>query len=220
MEAVKTSGIKKHIPNIISFIRIVGAFSLPFLMWERWERNITLPFFESTFYNVPFVWVIVYFILASSDKLDGTLARKFKVESDLGAALDVLGDALIIVIGATLCFVWFVGDSLERWQFWLYVGIMFFCVLNKVLVFMLAKIYHGNGNTVHTYLQKVFAVACFISIFFWAFLRTIPEWSIFTLLAINIIATVDESVYCIRSESYSVNFKGHWFEKYKVRVKG
>jgi hypothetical protein len=111
----------------------------------------------------------------------------------------------------------FVGDNLETWQFWLYVGMMVVTVLNKVLVFILAQIYHGKGNMVHTYFQKIFAAGCYVFIFFWAFLRTIPVWSISSLLAINIYATIDECIYCIRTAEYNVDFKGHGLEKYKKR---
>jgi hypothetical protein len=37
------------------------------------------------------------------------------------------------------------------------------------------------------------------------------------MLAINIYATIDESVYCARTAEYNVDFKGHGFEKYKKR---
>jgi phosphatidylglycerophosphate synthase len=217
MESLKVLWLKKHLPNIISGMRIIGAFTLPFLMWKSWEITVTLPFINKSFPNVPIVWIIAFFILLSSDKLDGYLARKLDAESDLGAALDTIGDLLSIVMGATLCFVRFVGDSLEPWQFWLYVGMMFACVLNKVLVLNLAKNYHGIINTLHTYYQKAFAAGCYVAVFFWAFLRTIPEWSIYSLMAINIFATIDESIYCVRSAEYNVDFKGHGFEKYKKR---
>jgi phosphatidylglycerophosphate synthase len=217
MEKLKASGLKKYLPNIISCIRIIGAFALPFLIWKNWEINFFLPLIDKTFSNVPIVWIIVYLILLSTDKLDGMLARKLKAESDLGSALDSIGDVLVLVMGATLCFVRFVGDNLEIWQFWLYIGMMVVTVLNKILVFILARIYHGKGNMVHTYFQKLFAASCYVGIFFWAFLRTIPEWSIYFMLVINIYATIDESIYCIHAAEYNVDFKGHGFEKYRKR---
>ena len=217
METTRATGFTKYVPNIISCIRIAGAFSLPFLIWESWVVKITFPFIGKTFTNVPIIWIIAYLILLSSDKLDGTLARRLKAESGLGAALDSIGDVLVLVMGATLCFVRFVGDNLETWQFWLYVGMMAVTVLNKVLVFILAQIYHGKGNMVHTYFQKTFAAGCYVAIFFWAFLRTIPEWSIYSLLIINIYATIDESIYCMRTAEYNVDFKGHGLEKYTKR---
>ena len=220
MKTLKVSGFKKHLPNIITCFRIVFTFALPFLLWENWEREVTLPFFERTFFNVPFIWIIAYIILMFSDKLDGSLARLHKTESELGAVLDTVADALLIVMGAILCFIVFVRDSLETWQFWVYVGIVAFCVLIKVFfVFILTKIYHGKGNMIHSYFSKLFAISCHLSIISWAFLRTIPEWSIYSLLIINIYGVIDETVYIVRTAEYNVDFKGHGFEKYKKREK-
>jgi CDP-diacylglycerol--glycerol-3-phosphate 3-phosphatidyltransferase len=152
-----------------------------------------------------------------TDKLDGTIARKLNAESDLGANLDSLGDVLLLVMGATTCFVLFVAERLETWEFWLYVGMMLFTVVNKVVVFLVARKYHGKGNMVHTYFQKSFAVGCFIAVAYWAFVRNLPAWSIYSLLVINIYATIDECVYCVRTAEYDIDFKGHGFEKYPLR---
>jgi len=219
METSTATGLKKHLPNIMSIIRIAGTFSLPLLIWKSWEIEITVPFINKTLYNVPIVWLIAYVILLSTDKLDGTLARKFKAESILGAVLDSIGDVVVLVMSATICFVWFVRDNLETWQFWIYVGIMIIAVVNKFISFIFALIFHGKGNMIHSYFQKIFALGCYISIFFWALLRTIPEWTIYSLLIINIYATADECIFCMRSAEYNVDFKGHGFEKYKLREK-
>ena len=217
METSRASGLTRNLPNIISCIRIAGAIALPFLMWESWEIIITLPFIDKTFSNVPIVWVIVYLFLAGTDKIDGMMARKLNAKSEMGAALDVYGDTVLLVMGATLCFVRFVRDNLEAWQFWLYVGMMIFIVLGRAFVFILSRIYHGKGNMLHSFFQKTFTVCTYISIFFWAFLRTIPEWTIYFLLTISIYSIIDETIYIVRTEEYNVNFKGLWFEKYKKR---
>ena len=219
METIKTIGFKKNLPNIISGFRLIGALILPFLMWRSWERTITLPLVNRTFFNVPIVWILFYLFLLCTDKIDGVLARKLKVESEVGAAIDAVADVLVLAIGATLCFVWFVRESLETWQFQLYIVFMIICVINRVLVFVLAYIYHGKANATHSIFQKSFAGGTYIAIFFWAFLRTIPAWTIYTLVAISIYATIDESIYCARTAEYKINFKGHGFEKYKVRPK-
>ena len=219
MEAVRASGIKKYIPNIVSCIRIAGTFSLPFLAWESWERNITLPIIGVTLLSVPVVWIIVYVVLLCSDKLDGTLARKLKVESEVGAAIDAVGDILLIVMGATLCFVWFVNDNLETWQFRLYVGMMIIAALNRAVGLLFSKIYHGKANMTHSYHWKIFIILCSIAIPFWALLRTIPEWTIYPLFALNVFCAIDENLYVIRTKKYNVDFKGHGFEKYERREK-
>jgi phosphatidylglycerophosphate synthase len=215
MENAKAAGFKKHLPNIVSIIRIAGTFSLPFLM--SWETTVRLPLIDRPFHNVPYVWIIIYLILVLTDKVDGILARKLNAESEFGAALDALGDVVVLVMGATICFVRFAADQLETWELWLYVGMMLFTVVNKVLGFVVAKKYHGRGNMLHSYPQKLFGVSTFIAVAYWAFVRDIPAWSIYSLLAFNIYATIDECVYCVRSAEYTVGFKGHGFEKYPLR---
>jgi phosphatidylglycerophosphate synthase len=217
IEATKAIGSKKYLPNIVSITRIAGTAVLPFLVKQ--ETTVYLPLIDRAFQNVPYVWVIVYLILVLTDKADGALARKLKAESELGANLDSLGDVFLLVMGATTCFVRFVAAQLATWEFWLYVGMMICTVVNKVLVFLVAKKFHGKGNMAHTYFQKSFAVGCFIAVAYWAFVRNIPAWSIRSLLAINIYATIDECVYCVRSAEYNIDFKGHGFEKYPLRKK-
>jgi CDP-diacylglycerol--glycerol-3-phosphate 3-phosphatidyltransferase len=217
IDTTKAAGFKKYLPNIVTITRIVGTIALPFLI--SWETTVYLPLIDKPFQNVPYIWIIVYIFLVLTDKLDGTIARKLNAESDLGANLDSLGDVLLLVMGATTCFVLFVADRLETWEFWLYVGMMLFTVANKVVVFLVARKYHGKGNMVHTYFQKSFAVGCFIAVAYWAFVRNLPAWSIYSLLIINIYATIDECVYCVRSAEYDIDFKGHGFEKYPLRRK-
>jgi CDP-diacylglycerol--glycerol-3-phosphate 3-phosphatidyltransferase len=211
----KAAGSRKYLPNIVSITRIVGTTVLPFLV--RWETTVKLPLIDRPFLNVPYIWIIAYLFLVLTDKADGILARKLNAESDLGANLDSLGDVLLLVMGATTCFVRFVADHLATWEFWLYVGMMICTVVNKVIVFIVAGRYHGKGNMAHTYPQKTFAVGCFIAVAYWAFVRTLPAWSIYSLLAINIYATIDECVYCVRAAEYNIDFKGHGFEKYPLR---
>ena len=212
-------GFKKHLPNILSWFRIIGSFSLPLIAWKSWEKDLALPFIAKTFSNVPIVWIVVYVILVSTDKLDGTAARKLRAESEFGAAIDAIADVVVLVMGATICFVWFVRDNLETMQFWICVIIMIICVVNKIIGFFLVQIFHGTGNMGHTIYHKTFALWCYVAVFFWAFLRTIPVWSILIVLGLNLIATIDEYIYIARSTEYNPDFKGHGLEKYEKRRK-
>ena len=220
METAKTIGFKKHLPNIMSFIRIFGTLGLPFfVLGGGWEKQVTLPLIDKTYPNVPLTWVIVYLFLVFTDKADGTLARKLNAESEFGATLDAIGDTLILVMGAATVFVRFVRDSLSDLAFWLYVSAIIFCVVNKVLVLWLAQKYHGKGNMLHSIPQKAFAIGCYLGVAYWAFTRTVQPWSIALLVAVNIYATIDEVVYNVRSVEYNVDFKGHGLEKYELREK-
>ena len=69
----------KHIPNILSASRI--SLCLPLLLADA----MTLPF-----------WVL-YLIAGLTDMLDGFLARRWRVESKLGAKLDSLADFVFVL---------------------------------------------------------------------------------------------------------------------------
>ena len=74
--------IKSTIPNIISFIRILLA-----------------PIFFYTFLNDLYIISIILILLAIiTDVLDGYIARKMSLTSDMGAYLDVTADFILIII--------------------------------------------------------------------------------------------------------------------------
>lgn len=70
----------RHVPNLISVSRILLSFLLPF-------------FFLNTS-----VFVVLYILIGITDALDGFIARKYKVESALGARLDSLGDLVFYLV--------------------------------------------------------------------------------------------------------------------------
>ena len=212
IETTKAAGLKKYLPNIATSIRLVGSFSLLFLMGS--EKDI------GPFKAVPWVWLIVYIFLAFTDSVDGTIARKLNAKSNFGAFLDAVSDAVLLVIGAATVFVVFASDNLTDFQTRLYVGLLIFCVANRLSMNLYAKKFFGVANMLHSYPQKIFAAACYIGVGFWAFLRDVPWWSVAVLILLNLYGAIDEIVYCARSAHYDVNFKGHWFQKYELRKRG
>ena len=85
------------IPNFMSFFRIV---LLPFIIWNYWKEN----------YDIAVTLLIVS---AVTDILDGVIARKFNMTSDLGKMLDPLCDkltqaALLICLAFRYWYVWLV----------------------------------------------------------------------------------------------------------------
>ena len=218
MENSQAVGFKRYIPNIVSFIRIFGTLVLPFLMWESWEQTINLPLLGE-FTSVPLAWIIAFLVLALTDRVDGMLARGLGVESELGAVLDAIGDALLLVVGATCVFVTFTRESLTDFQFWFYVFIMLQILSDKFIVYVITKKYFGKGNMLHSIPHKTFAVGAYLALPYWAFVRTLPSWSILLLWAIITYAVIDEIIYLVRSAEYNPDFKGHGFEKYQLREK-
>jgi len=212
----KTAVLTRQLPNTVSWVRILGALALPFLMWESWECTISLPWF-GTFIGVPLAWIIVYLVLVSTDGIDGALARGLGVSSGFGAKLDALGDAFLLVVGGTCVFARFAWDDLSAFRFWFYIGIMVQILSDKFIVYAISKRRFGTGNMLHSIPHKVFAVGAYLMIAYWAFTRTIEPWSILTLWAIMTYAVIDELIYIARAAQYNVDFKGHGFEWYAPR---
>jgi CDP-diacylglycerol--glycerol-3-phosphate 3-phosphatidyltransferase len=80
--------MKLNIANILTFFRII--LIIPFVAF---------------FLNDTFLIALIIFIVASlTDALDGYIARKFNMVTDLGKFLDPLADK-ILVISALICFV-------------------------------------------------------------------------------------------------------------------
>ncbi len=70
----------KYVPNLLSLARLAAA---PFLFWALWQRQ----------WNAALI-VIVF--AAITDFLDGFLARRWKVHSAFGEALDPIADKALL----------------------------------------------------------------------------------------------------------------------------
>lgn len=74
--------MKKNIPNLITILRVLLSFLTLFLLDQAR--------YTTTFLACIFIVVIIF-----TDFLDGFLARKFGVESEIGAILDITGDRIV-----------------------------------------------------------------------------------------------------------------------------
>ncbi|MDR0783814.1 MAG: CDP-alcohol phosphatidyltransferase family protein [Propionibacteriaceae bacterium] len=209
-------GFVRYLPNIASLIRIFGSIALPFLMWEAWTLTIRLPLLGE-YTAVPLIWILVFLFLVATDKVDGTLARRLNAKSEFGALLDVIGDALLLVIGVMCCILYFGRDAETTFSMWLNVGLVVIILATKFTALPFAQKFQNTGNLLHSFPHKAFAALAYILVPCMAFTRTTPVWSIFALALLMAYATIDEIVYIVRSADYDVDFKGHGFQKYPLR---
>ncbi len=108
------------IPNFMSFFRVV---LLPFIIWTYWKGS----------YDVAVGMLIVS---AITDALDGVIARKFNMVTDLGKMLDPLCDkltqaALLICIAS------------RYWQVWPVFGLL--AVKDLTMTFLGSKAIRRRG---------------------------------------------------------------------------
>jgi CDP-diacylglycerol--glycerol-3-phosphate 3-phosphatidyltransferase len=130
------SGLRRHVPNVLSSVRIACAPALLLLAFAGAQTAYT--------------WVLVPALL--TDAADGWLARAWGVQSRLGARLDSLGDSLLWSAGLAglvafqretlLQYRWFIGAAVTAW----------------LLENLLAWFRYGRLSSFHTRLSKVSGV--------------------------------------------------------------
>ena len=170
---------KKDIPNIITCTRIVGAFALLFTQ-----------VFSSTFF-------IVYTFCGFTDILDGFLARRLNLSSELGAKLDSIADllfysALAVKIVPELC---------KELPLWLWcVG---FTVIGlRLISYSLVAVKYRKFASLHTYMNKLSGLAIFIMPYFF---RAYSVASCVVIGVVTSIATVEELLIHIFRRDYKAD---------------
>ncbi len=77
------------IPNMITVFRIIAV---PFIMWTTIDATTWIQVGSYTF---PIIGLVILFVAASSDLVDGWFARKFNQGSQLGEIIDPFADKLM-----------------------------------------------------------------------------------------------------------------------------
>ena len=135
----------KHLPNVISILRIAGSICLLFCEVTGW-----------------LFWVL-YALCGISDMVDGTLARRLHAESKTGAALDSVADIILVVCcAARLVPV----VEIPVWL-WIWAGvIVFFKMVNQVSALVVCK----RFCFVHTWANKLTGLLLFLMVptVFWS----------------------------------------------------
>ena len=152
----------KHLPNILSSLRIVGAVAL-------------------LLSNVPGIlfWML-YIVCGISDIADGWLARKLKCVTRTGALLDSLADICFVA-----CCAWKLLPILELPQWlWLWAGVI---VAIKVVNQLSALVKYGRCCFPHTLANKWAGFLLFIAVpmTFWSIVPISIAATIATFAAVQ-----------------------------------
>lgn len=161
--------IVKHLPNAISIARLL---SVPVLAWLAWQGR-----------QSPFTWILLAALL--SDGVDGFIARRFDCISRLGALLDSVADAsLMVLIGyATWVFypVVFTDHGL----------IVAVTVGLWLLEHVAALVRYHRPSSFHTGLVR-FGVVVFSAFIAIMFLFDFYPWLLYVAAAISIAAVLEQ----------------------------
>lgn len=159
----------KNLPNYITAFRIIA--SIPLLLFPA----MTLPFY------------VFYTLIAISDALDGYIARKYHLESELGAKLDSIADLLFwaVVLIKIVPQIWVQFKKLEYAMMIIIFSMRFVCY-----VFALIKFH--SFPSLHTFLNKLTGIALFIAMYLFKFFNARP---IIVCVFIIAVAAVVQEIY-------------------------
>ena len=175
----------KHVPNILSVIRLIAIIPLLLL----------------TPFKLPFM--IVYVTAGVSDMIDGPIARKFKVESQFGAALDGGADVLLVLV------VVFRVLPLLDISSWLLLWILI-AIGMKLSASVIGYIRHKQFIFLHTYGLKFFIFMLFLFPIFYAFM-SIDSYLI-GILTFAMLVFVEDIYINLTSTEVNLDHKGILFQ--------
>lgn len=148
----------KHLPNVISVLRFLGAVCVLFFGVESCA-----------------FWVI-YFVCGLSDMVDGYLARKLGCESKTGAMLDSMADLVFVVC---CCFKLIPALAFPKWL-WIWGGVI---VAIKVINQISALVMYKKCVFPHTVANKVTGFLLFVGVPLTVFLESIVPMVIVAVVA-------------------------------------
>ncbi len=178
--------IIKHIPNILTVLRLFCAASLLFL------KPLADPF------------MILYIAGGVTDLLDGFIARTAKCTTEFGAKLDSAADmSFYLVMLVTL-----LPEIYARlpWQIWIYVGII---LLVRLSSYLAVAFRHHKFASLHTYLNKITGFSLYIVPFVMTYAYSAPYFFPYcvVLCTIALLASGEELIMHIRESEYDSDKK-------------
>lgn len=155
------------LPNIITSTRIVGALAILFC------KPLSTLFY------------VIYSVCGLSDVLDGWVARKFKLTSELGSKLDSAADLMFYSIMAIKVF-----PMLQKKMApaaWCILGIV---IILRVFSYLYVAVKQKAFASLHTYLNKITGLAAF----FIPYVIVTPYFYFYSILgcSISFVATIEE----------------------------
>jgi CDP-diacylglycerol--glycerol-3-phosphate 3-phosphatidyltransferase len=177
-----------QVPNVLSGAR---AAAVPVLLVLALQGR-----------EAAFTWVLIPALL--SDIFDGWIARKYGLESRLGAILDSVADSLMLFV--SFCGIWVFHPEVIREHAWLCGTAMGLWVLEDVLA--LAR--YRRLSSFHTYLSKI--VANLLGFFIgWLFLFGFEPWMLYLAAGTSIVASLEEIALLKVLPQWRADVRGLWW---------
>lgn len=182
-----------NVPNILSFYRLIMfpvVLVLALMENEKW-------------------FVILFCINLVTDILDGFIARKFKLVTQFGAALDNLADmgTYILALLGVFLFKW-QDFKPHAWLLYLFLAIFVISYIVAFVRFRKIPGLHLYGPVIAGYLQGVF----FFVLFVWGF----NLWFYYIAVGWGALAYIDKILVLLKTNEIRPGLKGiYWVMKQK-----
>jgi CDP-diacylglycerol--glycerol-3-phosphate 3-phosphatidyltransferase len=177
-----------QVPNVLSGAR---AAAVPVLLVLALQGRETA-----------FTWVLIPALL--SDIFDGWIARKYGLESRLGAILDSVADSLMLFV--SFYGIWVFHPEVIREHAWLCGTALGLWVIEDVL----ALAQYRRLSSFHTYLSKV--VANLLGFFIgWLFLFGFEPWMLYLAAGTSIVASLEEIALLKVLPQWRADVRGLWW---------
>jgi len=181
----------RHIPNIISALRIASAPVLIGLTWLGWQQA--------------FSWLLAAALV--SDILDGAIARRFGYVSDFGSLLDSVADFLLFVVSAYG--IWRFYPDLVAEHEYAFLLVVVLWIGTSVAGYLR----YGRMASFHTYLARVtaYVIGGFLATLF---LLGFYPWLFWTAVTLVVLANVEEFILMALLPTWTPNARGlYWVLK-------
>jgi CDP-diacylglycerol--glycerol-3-phosphate 3-phosphatidyltransferase len=175
-----------NIPNLLSAFRLIAA---PFLLYLAWTDR-------------PKLFLVLLAFALLSDAIDGFVARRLHVNSDLGTHLDSWGD-LVTFLVVPLCTWWLWPEIIRREAGFviLVMGAFIIPVIAGLLKF-------GQLTSYHTWSAKVVAVLMSAAIFF--LLIADIAWPFRCAAVLLCLSACEEIAITLRLPELRSNVRSYW----------
>lgn len=180
----------KHIPNIISILRIPQSLSLLLFVHD---------------YDV---FIVLYSLCGISDVLDGYIARKMNLKSTLGAKLDSFADFIMYTIVIIVFCLWDFNDVVDFIPF-----LALVVLLRVVNIGIMYTKFHQLG-IIHTIGNKIVGLFVYSIPFLYIFMGSFTF--LWFLLPLLIIVPLEETCIILRMKKLDFDRKGLFFSKRSV----
>jgi len=180
----------KYVPNTLSIMRMVLSLSLLYLAYA----------------GLTWIFVGVYIAAGLADVFDGIIARRCKVESDLGSKLDAIGDSMLFGCAA-IAVLFLAGLSFEPSALLCFL-VLVPGVIYKLLNVAVTKARFDQWNMMHTLLNRAVFVSIFLVVPVFMIMGNITWWVIMIMSIAMCLACLEETVTLFKIDEYHVGHNG------------